>query len=211
MNNFNSKYYQWCREEASREAAAGFSSVAAVRGSLALKSVHALLGFSQPIRERVALALVARWHGHQPDPEQQRLLAAFDSARFSAEQPTVMSRREPADGKTLRSMLRQSTETLGKEVEAGSGSEMRCEYDFDTCKVITFVDLGGRSRQLEYHQLLWLQGDPRPIQKSINLMARLGLASVTTWDLVESGEEEDAVRLLRTSCGRFIEAIPHLV
>jgi hypothetical protein len=40
MNNFSSKYYQWCREEAAREASAGFSSVAAVRGSLALKSVH---------------------------------------------------------------------------------------------------------------------------------------------------------------------------
>ena len=108
-------------------------------------------------------------------------------------------------------MLRQSTQALGKETEAGSPSEMRFEYNFDSGKVITSVDLGGRTRQLEYDQLIWLQGDPRPIQTSINLMAFLGLASVTKWDLLESGEEEDAVHLLRTSCGRFIEAIPHLV
>ena len=215
LRNFREKYYEWALEQALREASSAFPGLRAVRGSLAMKSLTALQRFSQPIQERLVEALVARRHQRERTSEQETLLAEFDSIRRAelTSASDADSLKLPADRKLLRRILRQQGPPFLGEPLPGTGSnEMHFRLEHAGSKLTTLVDIGGRFRQLEYNQVIWLSEERQPASEvPISFMAWLGLASTTTWDILAAGEEESAVRLLREFCSRFIDALPRLL
>jgi hypothetical protein len=180
-----------------------------------MKSLKVLEQFSQPTQEQLVRALVARKHQRERTLEQETLLAEFDSIRLVALTSAVGSESPslPADRKSLRGILRQQgPPILGEVLPRTGGDDMHFRLEHAGSRVTTLVDIGGRSRQLEYDQTIWLCNERHPAAHiPISLMAWLGLGGATTWDTLSAGEEQSAVRLLLEFCSRFIDALPRLL
>jgi hypothetical protein len=210
---FLQNYHHWCLDEAVREASSSFASVRAVRGFNAMRSANALLGFPASARKSLALGLVEQWHHKEIDEERRTLVTEFKNSRLSAPPANSIVVATPADRTVVRRLVKQSApEILGSLIPGSGRVAMQFKRTVGQHEIMTFVDTGGRNRQLEYNQLVWLEGETRPVaEQSINMMSWLGLASVTTWDLLPAGDEEEAVRTMLRFCSRFMDAVPYLV
>lgn len=210
--DFLNAYYFWSLEDARRECSEGFPLVSRVRSRMTLRFLYYSQALGSERTETLMRALVLRFHpqaaevaGHRLDPDSTSLI---EEMRLALRSPCPDEPPDPpsTSGPGRRRLSAAIDERLGL-VPGGArhplgASQWFYERSFGGLRLRTFIDVGGRTHQLTYHQRIDAPGLPE-VGGWISLFSWLGIAGQTDWDLLGSEDAASAAESIRDFCGHF--------
>ena len=193
------------------EIAAGFPLLQSIRSSLVQTELGWLKALPEGRVQAAADALVAR-RFERPTKEQSVILAESDAAFVEGIGLALWPPPEGVDRRLLRKLVYAALPSIAGPVLGNPAKEawMHQKPIAGGWSIRTSVDVGGRTRDLEYRHSLIAPDSENVL--GTTLIGLLGVGSSTNWNLLSRGAEEPTVKLLVELTGRFVDEVaPKLV
>jgi hypothetical protein len=192
--------------------------------------VRVLERWSPDERLPLARALTKRFHpdatktlGEPLSPQEEQLIASFDDARgietnrmaeLGLSRSSRPSRPQAFPRRGIRAILRKQIWSalepiLGRDFEGLGGGNWCYRTAIRRWMIDTYIDLGGRYCDLQYHHSVWSRSGP-PIVVKADALGWLGLGG-TSWNHLSPDEVPSTAATLALLCRRFVEAAPRLL
>lgn len=225
---FGRRYRDWCVAQVEAEVADDFSLVRQLRNYTAMRYVAWADALDVDARRTFALSMLQRRFDQALvpsgiDPALLDLPAAdqFSKSVFSTPPPPSVQARLPrptdrppklprsALWNALREALEPTVGVFGK----ASGGERSAVRQFGSWTIVTRVDLGGRTRQVDYDHIVHLGPPPRDQRhrdRAYSALDWLGIFPGTPLDFYGPDEIAELASAVRCACERFMNAMPKL-
>jgi hypothetical protein len=222
-SQFLSRCYEWAQADLDREVEENLPLLRRVKGRLAASELAVAEYLSKEQRSSMFRARLKRMHGDLMEkklssPEEDVLAEELQSRwRAYRDNPSLRGYPEP-----VPSIPRQGFRKLLKEKLANQGfgefdgwdlpTEWRYRLPLGPWTVETYIDTGGRSRQLEYGHVIKDTHDVPLLITGVRLssLGLLGLAPAI-WDMLTPEDLPEAAEDLIVLCGHLMDAFPALL
>lgn len=233
-NEFLLRFYRWALNDAEREIKKKFPFISRSKSALCLSFLEYMETLSVSERLPLGTALVKRTHSvglalakHALTQDEASLYARFLerdkrvmpglpvpvydllSSRAEKERRTLPNDLLKIDRRKLRSSLAEKLDPPFGRPEKWPGSVWRYSTSIDGWLFDTYIDMGGKSRQVGYHHTL-SAAEHVPSSENISILTWLGIGQ-TDIDLMTRDELEQSTQCIYDVCSYFFSCLPQLL
>ena len=210
---FYLNYYHWAQRDFRWQVENNFSLLRALRGRMVQRFMAYITSLNKEQQLELGSAIVKRFHptamslqGEQLTIKEQGLCDVVTRIVTTAlpDEPDDVPGK--INKKTFSGMIKDSLRPVCGDVSEKLGPhDWKYETVCGNWVIHTFVDVGGRYRQLAYHHSIGTV-DGKQLTSVISILSWLGIASQTVWDLMTVQDMEEAAQSLAKVCSHFIES-----
>lgn len=204
--------YRWAQRDWDREVGEGFSLVQALGRRMTDSFVEFSESLSSSQRSVLGRAVLKKFHpvaaqalGEEHTSDELEVLARLERS-MPAPAADLGGR---CDRKVLRKALKSELGFLGKAKPFGGPSDWEYLTPVGAWELRTFVDTGGRLKDVSYNHDL--RNESGLELQRISLLSWLGISGVTKWNVDSEEAMQESAKALARACRLFLEAVPEIV
>lgn len=210
--------YRFAQRDWQREQAESFVLTRALGGRSVDTFLELLHEMQADERQGLINALLKKFHpeavealGGEFTSEDQAYWDQLNRKRHRALLMRSAEAREPGDRRALKVAVKSELGFLGKPEQLDGPSEWFYTTPVGTWEVKTWIDMGGRFKDLSYNHDIGRPGQ-RPAIRHVSLLSWLGLSGGSgKLDAGSAEEIETSTKALARACRLFLDAVPEIV
>jgi len=209
---FETRYYQWSRQDAEQELDQGFPRVRRIKNLGAARFLEVVKGMAPNEQRRLVVALAKRFHrnvlndvGESFSSEEERIVNAYLGRQFRL--PSQVPR---ADRKALAKQTKAILTPIVGKVAPSTASTWWHESVVNGWVLRTSLDVGAKFEHLAYFHSI-ITPDNFSLAPNISFLSWLGITGTTSWTFEAESDQENAVQTLAELCQTFVTAAPNLL
>lgn len=208
-------YYQWAREDFDREIREGWPLLSRLPNRIAARVIRHLKSIPIESREELIRAKLKLFHpvatklmGDEMTERESKMVDAFImSTLYPLPEEEALKSKGPMQRRKFMGHAQAALRrVLGEDVQAAAPDE---DWFFTEIGPVRVKTVASYEKVPSCEHRLFVGKEQ--IYRSASILSWLGIASVTDFDIIPRGEEEQAAELLAELCGHYLTAVRDIV